>query len=1041
MKGMIDWFARNGVAANLLMIVILAAGLWTMFSRITLEVFPSFERDIVNIGITYRGATPSEVEEAVIIRVEEAIADLDGVEEISSFAYEGSGRVSVKIRESHEPRDMLDDIKNRIDSISTFPDGVERAKYAIQIHKHEVISVAISAELPEREMRQLGERVLDDISALPEVSMAELGGIRPYELAIEVSEETLDRYGLTFDHIVNAIRSSSINQPAGSIKTSRGKIMLRTKGQGYVAKDFAKISVLSKADGSKLALGDIATIRDGFEEELVYAMFNGEPAVVIEVYRTGSESALKVAGAVKNYIAGAKETMPAGVSMDYWRDRSKIVKLRLETLLSSALQGGILVFICLALFLRLSVALWVCVGIPISFLGALALMPEMGLSVNIISLFGFILVLGIVVDDAIITGENVYSHLKRAESGIEAAIAGTKEVAVPVTFGLLTTIAAFLPLMFMEGRRGPMFAQIPMVAIPVLIFSWVESKLILPAHLSHIKISKTKENNSKSGFLKNLQARIADGFETAISQHYLPRLKKVIEYRYLVLTLFIAISLIIISFVISGRYGFTFFPRIQSETARATLIMETGSNEKLTERYIKLMTEKAVILQKKHIDPESGESVVRNILTDVNSAEKGRVSIELVAPEERTIAISTRDIVSEWRQSIGQLPGARELNFRAETGRGGSPIDIQLSGLNIVKLKEVIKELKVRLSEYPGVFDIQDTLQDGKTELILSLKPEAEMLGLTAAELGRQVRQAFFGADVQRIQRGRDDVRVMVKYPIEERSHIESLDSMRIRTAGGAQVPIGNVADVTLGHGFATINRIDRKRIVNVMADIDKETVNMGRLTADLKRQLADMGSRYPDVQYSFEGEQREQRESFGSMFYGIIFTLFSIYALLAIPLRSYLQPLVVMMVIPFSIVGAILGHMILGLSLSVMSLMGMIALIGVVVNDSLILVDWINKHRDEGGEIKEAVIRAGVARFRPILLTSITTFAGLAPLMLDKSTQAQFLIPMAVSLGFGILYATMLSLILVPAGYIILHDITDFFCPQRHTALDMLEP
>jgi multidrug efflux pump subunit AcrB len=468
--------------------------------------------------------------------------------------------------------------------------------------------------------------------------------------------------------------------------------------------------------------------------------------------------------------------------------------------------------------------------------------------------------------------------------------------------------------------------------------------------------------------------------------------------------------------------------------------METGTSEELTARYIDLMTEKAIILREKYIDPQSGESVIRNILTSVNSAEKGRVSLELVPPEERTVEVNTREIVSEWRLAIGPISGARELTFRAETGRGGSPIDIQLSGSSIGRLKEVIKELRQRLGEYPGVFDIQDTLEDGKTELVLSLKPEAEMLGLTSAELGRQVRQAFFGADVQRIQRGRDDVRVMVKYPLEERSHIDSLDSMRIRTADGVQVPIGNVADVSLGQGFATINRIDRMRIVNVMADIDKESVNMGRLTADLKKQLEDMGSRYPDVHYSFEGEQREQRESFGSMFYGIIFTLFAIYALLAIPLRSYLQPLVVMMVIPFSIVGAFLGHMILGLSLSVMSLMGIMALIGVVVNDSLVLVDWINNHRSEGGEIKEAVRRAGVARFRPILLTSITTFSGLAPLMLDKSTQAQFLIPMAVSLGFGILYATLLSLILVPAGYIILHDIVDFFCPSKDPVVEQVE-
>ncbi len=818
---MINWFARNGVAANLLMVVILAAGAWTMFSRITLEVFPCFERDIVNIGISYRGATPSEVEEAVIIRVEEAIADLEGIEEIRSFAYEGSGRLSVKVADGHEPRDMLDDIKNRVDAISTFPDDVERARYAIQMHKHEVISVAISADLPEREMRQLGERVLDDISALPEVSLAELDGVRPYELAVEISEETLDRYGLTFDHIVKAIQSSSIDHPAGSIKTSRGKIMLRTKGQGYVAEDFAKISVLSRSDGTNLALGDIATIRDGFEEEPIYAMFNGKPAVMVEVYRSGSESAIEVAAAVRNYVARAKTIMPFGVSIDYWRDRSRVVKLRLETLLSSALQGGILVFICLALFLRLSVALWVCVGIPISFLGALALMPEMGLTINVVSLFGFILVLGIVVDDAIITGENVYSHLKRAESGLEAAIRGAQEVAVPVTFGLLTTIAAFLPLMFMEGMRGPIFAQIPMVAIPVLIFSWVESKLILPAHLSHIKISKAKEK----GFLSGLQSNIADGLESAIDRFYSPALKKVMEYRYLVVALFMALSFIIISFVVSGRYSFTFFPRIQSETARATLTMETGTSEELTARYIDLMTEKAIILREKYIDPQSGESVIRNILTSVNSAEKGRVSLELVPPEERTVEVNTREIVSEWRLAIGPISGARELTFRAETGRGGSPIDIQLSGSSIGRLKEVIKELRQRLGEYPGVFDIQDTLEDGKTELVLSLKPDAEMLGLTSAELGRQVRQAFFGADVQRIQRGRDDVRVMVKYPLEERSHIDSLYSMRIRTAGGAQVPIGNVADVSLGQGFVSINRVDRMRIVNVMADIDKESV------------------------------------------------------------------------------------------------------------------------------------------------------------------------------------------------------------------------
>ncbi len=1039
MHRMIDWFARNEVAANLLMLIILALGGWSVANRIPLEVFPAFELDVVNVAITYRGATPTEVEEAVVLRVEEAIADLEGIKQIKSFAYEGAGRVSIEVEKGFEPREMLDDIKNRVDAIIGFPVDVEKPIYSIQSRVREVIRVAVSADLPEKKLRQLGEQVRDDIAALSEVSLVELQGIRAYEMAIEVSENTLDRYGLTFDQLVQAVRRSSLDQPAGSIKTTAGEILLRTKGQAYTAEDFAKISVINRDDGTQVTLGEIANIRDGFEEEAKHTLYNGQPAVMIDVFRTGQQSAIEVAAAVRNYVAEKNHRLPRGVTLSYWRDRSQVVKQRLNTLLKSAWQGGLLVFLCLTLFLRLSIALWVCVGIPISFMGALALMPEMGTTLNLISLFAFILVLGIVVDDAIITGENIYSHMKRGGRGVEAAIRGAQEVSVPVTFGLLTTLAAFSPLFMVEGVRGKIFAQIPMIVIPVLIFSWIESKLILPAHLSHIKIRPVDQ----TGFLTRMQESVADGLERVMSFFYRPLLKVALTYRYLTVAVFIAVSAVILSFVLSGRYGYTYFPKVQSEIVRGTLVMQTGTSEEITAGYIQKMQVTAEALREKYTDPATGQSVIKNIMTSIGwsssgnfggggpgkgSPELGQVSMELVSPEERTVSIATFDLVDEWRKAIGPIPGVKDLHFRAELGHAGSPIDVQLTGDDYKTLKVAIAEIRQRLTEYPGVFDIQDTLEDGKLEIELKIRPEGELLGISSSDLGRQVRQAFFGAEAQRVQRGRDDVRVMIKYPLEERRSIGNLDKMRIRTSDGSEVPIGNVTEIKTGLGYATITRVDRHRAVDVLADIDKEQVDINKITADLTKLLEDVTRRYPNIRYTFEGEQREQRESFGSLIVGSLFVLFCIYTLLAIPLRSYSQPVVIMLVIPFSLVGAILGHMLLGMNLSIMSIMGCLALAGVVVNDSLVLVDWINRRRAEGMKVFEAVRTAGSARFRPILLTSITTFAGLAPLIWEKSTQAQFLIPMAVSLGFGILYATLLSLILVPAGYLILNDLKKLF-------------
>jgi multidrug efflux pump subunit AcrB len=1030
----IAWFARNGVAANLLMAVILFLGLNAVMTKIPLEVFPEFELDVINVSIPFRGATPTDVEEGVVIRAEEAIFDLEGIKELRSTAAEGSATITVELEKGFDPRNLLDDVKNRIDAISTFPGEVERPTYSLAKHRREVISVVVAGPLDERELRRYGERVRDDIAALPGITQVELEGVRPYEIAIEISENTLHQHGLSFTQVAEAIRRASLDLSAGSIKTTGGEILLRTKQQAYVEADFASIVVLTRADGTRLTVGDIAVVRDDFEENPVLTRFNGQPAVVVEVYRIGDQNAIDVANKVKAYIEGAAGRFPPTVKLSYWRDRSRIVKSRLNTLIKSAVQGGILIFILLALFLRFSVAFWVCAGIPVAFMGSLALLPWLGGTINIISLFAFILVLGVVVDDAIVTGENIYTHLKRGENPGDAVVNGTKEVAVPVTFGVLTTVAAFFPLFMIEGVRGQLFAQIPLIVIPVLLFSLVESKLILPAHLRHLDVSRPDPP------LVRLQQRFANGVEQMIIKYYQPCLAAALRQRYFALSLFVGIAIVVGGLIASGSVNFIFFPRVQSETARATLLMPAGTPFETTQSHIKRIADAAKQLRDEYVDPETGMSIVKDYMsyagttggTGTGNSNVGRVIYEITSPEERTLDVTSSDLVRQWRGKIGVIPGAESLTFRAEIGRGGSPLAVQLAGNDIEQLAGMAEEVKARMREYPGVFDVGDSFEEGKEEVQLAIKPAAELLGLSATDLARQVRQAFFGEQAQRIQRGRDDVRVMVRYPKAQRGSIDNLESMRIRTPSGVEVPFAEVADVAMGRSYSKIKRVDRRRVVDVTADVDKETANVESIKRDLVAYLQSLAPRYPAVHFSLEGEAREQRESFSSLGLGLAFVLFIIYALLAIPFKSYTQPFIVMSVIPFGIVGAILGHMLLGMYLSILSLMGMLALIGVVVNDSLVLVDYVNRRRAEGVSTMDAVRTAGVARFRAVMLTSLTTFAGLAPLIFEKSTQAQFLIPMAVSLGFGVLFATLITLVLVPINYIILDDLTRVLARAR---------
>ncbi len=1036
MHSLISWFTRNGVAANLLMFGIVFWGLFSLNNRIPLEVFPSFELDVVNVRVPFRGASPTEVEETINIKIEEALQDLSDIKTLTSTASEGLGTVRAEVNSRADLNDTLNDIKQRVDQISTFPAGADAPSVYTVERTREVISVIVAGALNEKNLRTLASRIRDELEALPNVSQVKLSGVRDFELAIEISENTLLEYNLTFADVAQAISNSSLNLSAGAIRTAGGEVLIRTEGQGKTAQDFASIPVISTADGSRVTLADIANISDGFDETLLTQQFNSQNSIEIDVYRSGNQSAITVADTVKEYLEKAQSTMPANVTLGYWRDRSRIVKARLQTLNKSAMQGGLLVILLLALFLRPSVAFWVFIGVPVSFMGGLALMPELGVTINLISLFAFILVLGIVVDDAIVTGENIYSHMRRNPNRIEAAISGAQEVAIPVTFGVLTTVAAFMPLLMIEGVRGKIFAQIPLIVIPVLLFSLIETKFVLPAHMKHLNFHKPEKPN----IFSRMQRKVADALEWAIRHWYQPALSACMRQRYLTLSVFIGTAMIVFSLVTAGHVKFVFFPRIQSEVARASLVMPTGTPFGVTQEHIEKINNSALELQQKYIDPDTGISIIEGIMSTTGAAggssggqsHLGRVMFEITPPEQRALQVSSRQLVMEWRRSIGDIPGAKEINYRAEIGRGGSPVNVQLNGSEFDRLKAAAQLIKDRLATYPGVEDITDSFADGKQELKLAIKPEAEQLGLTLSSLASQVRQAFFGFEVQTIQRDRDDVRVVVRYPQSERESLDNLQTMMIKTPNGTNVPFAEVAEASMGRGFSTISRVDRKRTINIEADIDKENTDLETIKRDLQAALPELLASFPDISYSFEGEAREQRESFGSLRIGILFVLAVIYALLAIPLRSYVQPIMVMLVIPFGVVGAILGHVIMGMNLSIMSYMGMLALAGVVINDSLVLVDFVNKRRTEGLNVPNAVRVAGVARFRAILLTSLTTFFGLMPLIFEESTQAQFLIPMAVSLGFGIMFATLITLILIPCNYMILEDIKGLFSSTK---------
>jgi multidrug efflux pump subunit AcrB len=1043
MNRAIEWFAANHVVANLLMAFIIGAGVLTI-PAITKEVFPEFNLDMLSVSVRYLGAAPSEVEEGVCVKIEEAIQDLEGIKRLESTASEGVGTVLVELEPGTDSRELLNDVKARVDAIETFPEETEKPVIAELTNRRQVIDIAVHGQVGEATLKALGDRVRDELTTIPGISQVELVSARPYEVSIEVSEKALRRHGITFSDVANAVRRTSIDMPGGSIRTKGGEILLRTKGQAYRGHEFEDIVLLTRPDGTRLLLGDVARVVDGFAETDQSARFSGEPAVGIRVYRVGNQNALTVADLVKEYAAEAQQRMPAGVTITPWNDFSRILQGRLDLMLRNARNGYILVFIILALFLKLRLAWWVSLGIPISFLGALWLLPSLDVTINMISLFAFIVVLGIVVDDAIIIGENIYKNHERGITGYEGSARGAKEVATPVIYGVLTTIAAFSPLLFVAGTMGKVMRVVPIIVIATLAFSLIESLFILPAHLSHVRHKKGKSRIGE--WWSFIQGGFSNRLAWFVEKAYKPSLDLGLRFRYATMAFATATLMITVAVVGAGWVKFVFFPKVESDFVAASLEMPPGTSVEQTAGAIRAIEASALALQAELDATNDGDKPrpVKNIFTAIGeqplsarrsgpghsgdasgfaASHLGEIVMELAPSEDRDI--TSVEVARGWREATPPIPDVVSLTFSASIFSPGEPINVQLTGLNLDNLQAAADRLKHELAKYAGVFDVADSYRVGKQEVKLRIKPAAETFGVTQADLARQVRQAFYGEEAQRIQRGRDDVRIMVRYPEKERRSLGDLENMRIRTPGGGEVPFQLVAEAETGRGYASIRRVDRRRAINVTADIDNEQGNAAEVLADLKANaLPAILADYPGVSYTFEGEQREQAETMGGLIRGFGYALLLIFALMAIPFKSYIQPIIVMGVIPFGIVGAIWGHIIMRLDLTILSMFGVVALAGVVVNDSIVLVHYINARRAEGVPIDEAVHNAGVARFRAILLTSVTTFAGLTPLLLERSVQAKFMVPMAVSLGFGVIFSTFITLMIVPVSYLILEDI-----------------
>ncbi len=1049
MRTPITWFVKNPVASNLMMWIFLVGG-FMAYLNLNQEEFPDMDFGIIQVSVPYLGATPAEAESAVCLRIEEALEGTENIDVLTSTAREGGCDATIQLANGADLNRVLNDVKGRVDAITTFPAETEKPIIRSFSSTGRVMTLALSSDTDDLNLKTVAEDIRNDLLDLPEVSKVNIEFIRPLEISIEVSEFTLRQYGLTLNQISQAIARASLDLPGGTIRAASGEILIRTKGQAYQGSEYEDVVVASYPNGMQLTVGEIATVRDGFEEGYLDARLNGVNSAIIDVMRVGDEDIVTSAQQVREFMDSTEFNLPEGMTLEIVTDSSVSTQMRISTVARNAYTGLLLVLVILALFLRFKIAIWVAAGIPIAIAGALAIFPSIGLTISTLTVMGFILVLGIVVDDAIVVGERIHAYERKGLGKEEAAIEGTVEVSVPVIFGVLTTIAAFLPLLLQTSQFAAFSVVIGGTVVFCLIASLLESQLILPGHIAHRKTEGYLFEGSRlvAGW-QHFQGKIAHGLEYFAEHGYRRALTKVLKYRYAAWAGATGVIMIVLALVLSGRVIFQFMPSIEGDTVYGTVRMPAGVPAALTQDAVDVIEDAAlelvaelddelVELKARGMASETTEAVVDSVLTIVGgtaprggpgggqrnagSSEVAEVVLYL-APFFDRGEISSAVIRDRWREKVGTIPDAIELTFVSDTFSAGDAINFRLEGRNEDNLKLASTQLREELMRYPGVFDVSDSFRAGKQEVQIQILERGKTIGLTLNDIATQVRQAFYGAESQRIQRGTDDIRVMVRYPEPERQSLGNLEELLIRTPSGAEVPFLSVADYSLGSSYSSINRQDGRRVITVRGDVDRTIVKPDEIRREIIAKYRQQWDRELDVEMVIGGEGEREMESLSELLTLVPIAMLVIFALLAIPLKSYLQPVIIMSVIPFGAIGAIFGHFIMGADLVFFSILGIIALSGVVVNASLVLVITVNRLRDEGMGMVEAVSKAGMHRFRPIILTSITTFAGLVPLMATANPATFFIIPMAISLAYGVLFATLITLFLVPCLYLILHD------------------
>ncbi len=1035
-KGVIAFMARNGVAANLLMIFLLASGLFA-YERIVQEVFAESSLDTISVSVSYPGATPSEIEEGIVQRIEEAVEAVEGVKKITSTAREGQGTVNVELESSADISTALDEVKSEVDQIQTFPAEADEPSIRELTNRQVVLRVAVFGDVGERSLKETAQALEDRIADLDEVSYVQTSSVRDYQIFIDVPQERLRALGLSLPQVSQIVAASSLDSSAGSVDTASEEVRVRTVGQNYTQSDFEDIILISGGEGDLLRLGDVATVSDGFEDADLIARFNDQPVAFVDVYRTSDERVLDVAEAVKTLL-DEDYTPPQGIGYAVWNDNSEFLEDRLSLLLRNAAIGLVLVLVSLTLFLDLRLAFWTAAGIGATFTGAIFLLDLVGSSINMFSLFGFILALGLVVDDAVVVGENVYAERESGRSGLGASIAGTQRVTIPVIFAVLTTLASVMPLFSVGGTIGNVVRDIPIVMVAVLALSLVEALLVLPHHLSSLPAAGTVASNAVTRFFERVQNAVDRRFRAFVDGPLDRALRFSVTFPFILLSGAVALLIVMVALLPAGIIKFSFFPDIEGDVVTASVELPAGSNIQSTEAIAKKIEDAGNRVLARYIPAGSDQTrpdFVEAIFTTIGTrpidqgpgGQQQQLGSNIAAVQIALTASGDRDvgafeIEQAWREELGELPNARSFSITSDELSFGAAVNISIFDSDPEVLDAARQRIMAELAPISGVFDIESDQDAGMREIELRLKPSARTLGVTLQDVAAQVRSGFFGSEAVRVQRGSEDVRVYVRLPEEERNSVADIESFRVAVPGGF-TSLGAIADASFTEALAQIRREDGRRKVTISADVNEDVVTGQEVTDLVEREiLPDILADFPTLQYKFGGQQEQQLESFGDLGSAFMLALVVIYALLAIPFKSYTQPMVIMAAIPFGLVGALFGHVMLGISLGLLSIFGIVALSGVIINGSLVMIDFYNEKVARGMNPKEAVVDAAKSRFRPIMLTAVTTFLGVAPITFETSTQAQFLIPMSASLGFGVLIGTALLMLVIPA-LVVLHS------------------